>query len=953
MNAWIQMTRPVLSLAQCLAMALMLYPIMVTTVSQAAEPEPFIIETPAEPKTIGDIKPAFLVYKDKELPQVSIEYVLKRYVKLFESAQAPDVRVDALNRINNLSAKYGLNSKKLTIDKVKQSQAVLDSYDKIVDSGVFYQRMDELLYQTAKATRFIGNPEESIKRLKLLVGLYPRSQLVDESRFRMAEAYFELGQYADAEAEYKKILSFSETDAFETRATFKAGWSVFRQNRFEEAEKLGLATLDFFPNLKNAKRLADMKEPDAELVEDTIRLLAIMFAKQQGAESIERLQQSAGHRDYAFLLYDGLFRFHLRQDRFEEGALVAEAYTKRYPEEFEAYLMALNAIRSYNKGDFDIKEWSAKENFVAQFGTRSHYWTLLDENQQESVRPHVSKYLAELAHLYFIRMQRAMENDAAEMLEYALRSADYYLELTETRPDSMQNGESVFLAAEANSNAGETKRAIELYERSAYQEPVHANSANAGYAAILKYGEWLETLTDENLTEETEQWKTQRQVSIERYASNFPEDKHTPVLLNDLANELYRDGQYSNAQITAERVLEYPDAASNVRYASALVNAHSLFELENYRRAERAYSRVLSFPEVKERESLKERLAASIYRQAEQTEDPSQSAALFLRVVDVVPESRIVAQSLYDASVNQMRAEAWESAIATLNHFQSRFSKHELYAESNEKLIYAYEQNGDLIAAAEKLVEVADRNVGTERARNALFQAAEYYEQQGFGFESTQLYEKFISQYADAMDLSLEAFDRVIGFYSGERQPENANDWRRKLIVYEAGLSDKRTARSRYLAATAAQSLAEIDRDKFNALALRLPLKESLSAKKKALNQAVDAYEKLAEYGVTEFTSAATYEIATLYRRLAKDLMQSERPRSLTELQREQYDILLEEQAYPFEEKALDIYRLNIAKVPKGIYDVWIAQTYLALEDMNPTEFKREFKTLPYAESVF
>jgi len=81
--------------------------------------------------------------------------------------------------------------------------------------------------------------------------------------------------------------------------------------------------------------------------------------------------------------------------------------------------------------------------------------------------------------------------------------------------------------------------------------------------------------------------------------------------------------------------------------------------------------------------------------------------------------------------------------------------------------------------------------------------------------------------------------------------------------------------------------------------------------------------------------------------------MRSERPTTLTELQLEQYDILLEEQAYPFEEQALDIYKINLAKVPEGQYDKWIALSFQVLEEMNPTEYKREFKELIYADDIY
>ena len=41
----------------------------------------------------------------------------------------------------------------------------------------------------------------------------------------------------------------------------------------------------------------------------------------------------------------------------------------------------------------------------------------------------------------------------------------------------------------------------------------------------------------------------------------------------------------------------------------------------------------------------------------------------------------------------------------------------------------------------------------------------------------------------------------------------------------------------------------------------------------------MDGYKQAADYQVAEVTTAATYEMAELYRTLAKDVMSSERPK--------------------------------------------------------------------------
>ena len=162
----------------------------VATQSHAAEPAFSMFENVGEPLTIGDIKPTFLVYDEKEAPDVSIEFVLKRYQKLYETATSPDVRLDVINRMNNLCEKHGLSCKNLSMNQMKQNQLIIESANAIMDRGIFYQRMDELMYTWAKALNFMGQKEDSVKRLKMLIGLYPKSELVDEAPFPLLEIHF-------------------------------------------------------------------------------------------------------------------------------------------------------------------------------------------------------------------------------------------------------------------------------------------------------------------------------------------------------------------------------------------------------------------------------------------------------------------------------------------------------------------------------------------------------------------------------------------------------------------------------------------------------------------------------------------------------------------------------------------------------------------------------------------
>ena len=108
----------------------------------------------------------------------------------------------------------------------------------------------------------------------------------------------------------------------------------------------------------------------------------------------------------------------------------------------------------------------------------------------------------------------------------------------------------------------------------------------------------------------------------------------------------------------------------------------------------------------------------------------------------------------------------------------------------------------------------------------------------------------------------------------------------------------------------------------------------------------MDGDKKAAEYQVAEVTTAATFEMAELYRTLSKDLMASERPKNLKGDEIEEYNSLLEEQVFPFEEQAIKVHELNVAHAKDGVYDEWVRKSYQALAELKPARYGKTEQTL-------
>jgi tetratricopeptide (TPR) repeat protein len=137
-----------------------------------------------------------------------------------------------------------------------------------------------------------------------------------------------------------------------------------------------------------------------------------------------------------------------------------------------------------------------------------------------------------------------------------------------------------------------------------------------------------------------------------------------------------------------------------------------------------------------------------------------------------------------------------------------------------------------------------------------------------------------------------------------------------------------RNSRSRHLPATPSAACVSSRRSR-----------KASRTKRQSLETALAAYKAAADYKVADVATQATFEMAELYRTLARDLMESERPKNLQGDALEQYSLLLEEQAFPFEEQAIAVHEANAARAKEGVYNDGVKASYAALAQLNPGRY--------------
>jgi hypothetical protein len=122
---------------------------------------------------------------------------------------------------------------------------------------------------------------------------------------------------------------------------------------------------------------------------------------------------------------------------------------------------------------------------------------------------------------------------------------------------------------------------------------------------------------------------------------------------------------------------------------------------------------------------------------------------------------------------------------------------------------------------------------------------------------------------------------------------------------------------------------------------LRQPIEISLKEKQQQMDSTIEAMGRLVDYEIADETAAATYYIAQTYFDFSRSLLESERPTNLTPAEMKEFDQALDEQAFPFEEKAIGVHEKNIELLRAGVFNEWTRKSLEKLTVLMPGRYAK------------
>ncbi len=825
------------------------------------------------------------------------------------------------------------------------------TYKQILERYPNYERNDKVLYQMSRAYDEIGQPDEAMEVMNQFVSEYPHSKYADEVQFRRGEYYFVRRKYRDAEVAYNSVIHMGDNFSYYELSLYKMGWTLYKQQFYDEALDRFIALLDYQKSIGYDFEQHD-EQNEEHRVTDTFRVISLSFSNLGGPEVVGEYFSEKGHRSYDDKIYSNLGEFYFDKLRYDDAASMYRSFIDLNPYHQRSPYFSMRVVEIFDEANFPLLVVEAKKDFATRYTLSSEYWNRHDVDSAPEVAGFLKANLADLAgHYHALYQDDALVDEKGQHFDEAHR---WYRQLLGSFPSDEETPQVNYQLADLLLENEDFGDAAHEYELTAYEYGDHDQASAAGYAAVFAYRQALARATG-SLQRDV---KEQTVESSLRFADTFVAHEQAPTVLGAAADDLYEMKDFIRAIDSASKLIKrYPETDPDLRRGAWAVVAHSSIDITEYQQAELAYANVLDLtPENDEsRPAVIDGLAASIYKQAEQAnllEDYRAAADHFLRIKDLAPTSTIRTGAEYDAAAALMKLKDWNMAAGVLEEFRTAHPDHQLHNDATKQLAHIYREDGQLARSAAEHERISVEANDVELSREALLTAGELYDEADAMADAVRVYEQYVNDYPRPIDYAMETQKRLSEIYKERADYQRYNRILNAMVEFDREAGVDRTDRSRYLAGGAALVLAEQKYQQFAAIELVQPFEASLARKQSKMDESLAVLEDLVSYEVSDITAAATYMTAETYREFSRSLMESERPAGLSVAEMSDYELVIEEEAWPFEEQAIAVHEANFELLAAGVYNPWIQKSLDELAILMPGRYAKNESSHGFLESI-
>jgi tetratricopeptide (TPR) repeat protein len=793
----------------------------------------------------------------------------------------------------------------------------IKAYARVIEKFPGHPLTEDALYGLAYCYTEQGDPDQAADGYARLIKAFPGTRYSVEINMRLGEYYFTMEDLPRAINRYKYVIQTDQPEYVE-KALYKLGWCYYNLDRYEEAIDSFFAVLDI--NI-TGKITVD------SLANESMEVIARSYTESGGTPALIRRIKTRPNDPYSSHILYNLADLYRERSFFPEAIGTFRIYIELFPSGDRIPEVLMHMRGTYHIRGDTLAALDLSETFRQHIGPGTAWYENAEPQRREQA---VSLTLNNLETAANRRRARSQAAGGEAELNQALKDLTVYEEIAgDDSPCRIRH-----------------LKGIVLTEMDRFPDAVHVlndlaldnGCSELAERAVLASTDYQISAYDE--TEKVDLPLFENTVKI--LSDISPDSPVTPKAILALGEITLNNDDLPGARSHFSLLIRDYSAAPESNRARLLI-ARTFFKEADYRQAAAWFRE--SWRKTKDKATGEEahRLQVySLFKYAEELSSKNKSteaAERFEAIHRQFPDSDVAQVSLYNAGKLYRSIGLERKATSLFETLAATYTDSEFASEALLMSVLILEALGDPIRAADDSMVLAARSRGEERG-TALLKAAELYSAGNAPGRAASSRSMYIEEFSQPVEeLSRQLF--LLG-----QDLEEIGDWESAVTSYTRNVELQKKARgNQVVTAFAARSqlrIAERSFSSYDNYHISPPLDKSVVQKREMLQTVIRDFVAAGNYRTADVITASNFFIGRALELFKEDILSSPKPEGLTPPEMEEYELLLQEMAFPFEAKALDAYRVNIQRSVKlELLDPWIEKTFERMAELAPWSYLR------------
>jgi len=771
---------------------------------------------------------------------------------------------------------------------------------------------DAIRYALGYALYAQGEIDEAMTVFVDIAKNYQWSNYLHEVSFRLGELYYAMELWDEALEAYEALLDFPDSVFYE-KALYKIAWIYYKLNVFDKG-------VDLFMKIADRKGANDFKEEG--IMQESIHGLVLSLSHFKSMDQAIDYLKSKGLRKYSMIVLEKLGNKLIDETRFEEAIIILTFITKLFPEKNPSLpFIYIRLADLYDRAGNKEKALHIRWDLANRFNSTTEWRRINYPSGSKKIDKLVSEIMVSVA-----KQSHAKSKNTKDPKDFKETIAAYrtFLSLFPKEPNSKEIN---LLLAEALFGAKIYDEAAHEYEKTALFYPVGKNRADISYSAFLSY----EILFYQSTDKKNEIVNSAAHI-LSAFKSDFSMVHKLEKALHRLADMYIEVGGFAIARETLMPMAkEKKDMVAYKKIAEIYLLEDNLIAAED------AYSKI---PKNYKDTAVKEKVAQLRYKIAGknlQAEKYEYAVAMYNKTFSEYPgyhlgESALI--QLGNIHIQKKNLNGLKDVVKSLvEAYPNSDGAVSLLIKAGQEL-----EKEEPLKAAMLYEDASSIAHNREDAQKLLIAAGILFEKNKLYGKAENIFKKYLLEAIIPNESRAEALYRLGNIQMKRDKKEEGIETLNKMKELKEYLDNRKLAEANLL-------LLNERLENFFKIKLAYPFEETLKQKTLALDILLKEYSNIAKQRIAAFLPEIFFQMGRAIEDYRDSIIHSERPEELSKEELEEYNFLLEEKAYPYDDQAVKTYNRSIeAAIKNMIFNEWMDKSLKRLVDLRPALYKREIK---------